>query len=247
MKFEFNINTFITFFVGIIFGAIFLVLIYLLIALNSIRSKKKNIEKINTSITEDDINKIIKDKQKEFLIYRKSNPIYYSLKTVVIDLVNEIAKIYYPKSKHPIGELSIDELIILDRYIVSKLEELLSKRGLSILKNIRISTLLNIADANYKFQNNKAVKYSKKLHAPKIVKTIQMGLNIINPFYWFKKLVVSPSMNLLIKKIFLLIITIIGEETYAVYSKKLFITEDEEIKLLNEIEEEENKNEVTIK
>ncbi len=237
---KFDLFTFLTFFTGFIFGIVFLTLFYVLICLISLNKKEKMIKKSNEEVSEEKISEIIKNTQKDFLKQRKSSTTFLALKESVINLVNNIAKEYYPNSNHPIGELSIEELIILDRYIVNKIEEILSSKGLRLLKNIRITTILNIVDANNKIQTNKVVKLSKKMHFPKIVKGINMALNIINPFYWFKRLVISPSLNFLIKKILLLTISIVGEEVYKVYSKKIFITDEEEVeKLLTSLENEE--------
>ncbi len=246
MKITFNLSTFIAFFLGFIIGIIFLVLCYVIYALILLKKKKNNIDKVNKSINEETIKNIIKIKQNQFLLLRKTNPIFQSLKDTVLELINEIAKIYYPKSKHPIAELSINEIMLLDKYLLDKINELLSKKGFKILKNIKISTILTIADMNTNFQKNKVIKYSKKLHLPAIVKTINLGFNVLNPFYWFKKLVISPSINLIIKKMFLIIISIVGEETYQIYSKKLFITDEEELKLLDDSLEDIEKDKISV-
>lgn len=233
---HFDFFVFVTFLIGFIFGAIFLVLFYLLFSLISLNKSKKNIEHFDNEEKEKEINLIIKTKQADFLNLRENGTsTATALRTSCLELINQIAHEFYPNSKHPVAELTIDELILLDKYIILKIEGILNKKGLKILRKLRISTILKIADANTKIQNNKAIKMSKKLHIPKIAKVVNLVLNAINPFYWFKKLVLSPSLNFLIKKILLLTISTIGQETYQVYSKKLFIDDEEEAK---EIEQE---------
>ena len=59
---------------------------------------------------------------------------------------------------------------------------------------------------------------------------------------WFKKLVVDPSINAITKKIVLVIIDVIGQETYHIYSKQAFLEplDDQELQaLLNKLEVEE--------
>lgn len=228
-----DFSNFIAFFTGFFLGAVFLVLIYLLISLITLNKKEKTINKIPEEEQEKIINELISKKQTEFLNLKKSEPIFFALKTSIIDLVNEIAGVFYPNEKYPLAELSMNELILLDKYIINKIESILSKKSLKVLKKIRLSTILKLIDANEKVQNNKAIKASKKLHIPKIYKYLNLFINAINPFYWFKRLIVSPSLSLLIKKIFLMVISITGKETYNVYSKKVFISEDEEYELLD--------------
>jgi hypothetical protein len=49
-----------------------------------------------------------------------------------------------------------------------------------------------------------------------------MALNYANPIYWFRKLAMKPTSDLVTKEICNMIISIVGEETNKVYSKKLF-------------------------
>ena len=237
-EFKFNLSLFLAFFTGVIVGIILTFLIYTIICLLSLRKKEKRIENYNNSVTEEEINQIIKNRQKEFLILRKKETTYQALKETIILLVNEIATKYSIDSKHPIAELTLEELILLDKYILGKIEGLLSRKGLSLLKKLKLSTILNIIDTNTKIKNNKAIKASKKMHLSSIAKGSITLLNLLNPFHWFKKLLVSPTLNFLIKKVFLLSISIIGEETYNVYSKKVFVSEEDTSKLIEELEKE---------
>ena len=47
-------------------------------------------------------------------------------------------------------------------------------------------------------------------------------INIINPVYWVQKLMIESTMSIATKRISLLIIDVIGEETTKVYSKSVF-------------------------
>lgn len=238
---KFNFSLFLAFFIGFVTGIIFLFLIYVIVCLISLKTAKKK-KKINDSILEEELILLIENKQKEFLILKKQEPTSLALKETIISLINGIAKKYYPTSKHPTAELTLEEIINLDRYIASKIEEILSRRGLRLLNRLKVATILDIMDTNAKIQNSKAIKASKKMHLGKIVKGINNTLHVLNPFHWFKRLVVSPSLNYLSKKIFLLVISIVGEETNYVYSKNLFLNENENIEeILKEIEQEDKK------
>ena len=48
-------------------------------------------------------------------------------------------------------------------------------------------------------------------------------INLINPLWWAKKLVIDGTFNILINKLCLVLIAIVGEETYKIYSKKVFL------------------------
>ena len=154
----------------------------------------------------------------------------------------EIASKFYPKSKKPLMELSLNELILLDQYIVKKLDDLLSKKGISLFKNLKLSTIMNLVDKKTTIDNTALVRNAKKFKFKEIYGLALTLINIINPYFWFKKIVINPSINLLLNKVFLVCYSIIGEETYNVYSKQAFVEEDSKLKeLLNTIDKQTEK------
>ena len=102
-----------------------------------------------------------------------------------------------------------------------------------------IEKLKNLSNDDGKYKIKSTLNSAKKV------------INLINPFWWAKKLVVNVSMNIVINKLALVIISIVGEEVYKVYSKKVFleesninsISEDEIKEIENELEEGEDLNE----
>ena len=60
------------------------------------------------------------------------------------------------------------------------------------------------------------------------MKEIWKVLNFVNPVYWGKKAVTHFSTTVLINRIVLVIIDIVGNETSKVYSKSVFVRDDDE-------------------
>ncbi|MDV3164782.1 MAG: hypothetical protein Q8823_00695, partial [Candidatus Phytoplasma australasiaticum] len=76
----------------------------------------------------------------------------------------------------------------------------------------------------------------------KLMNFLSTSVNIINPFYWAKKLFLQRLYHILLDKIGLAIILISGEEVYKVYSKKIFVP-DQDLKLyLQNLKQELDKN-----
>lgn len=70
------------------------------------------------------------------------------------------------------------------------------------------------------------------------------AVKIINPIHWFKKLVVNSTISFATRKISLIIIDIVADESNKTYSKKIFdkeksIREMEIEQILEELEKEE--------
>lgn len=246
-KLEINISTIIAFVSGIIVGMILLFLIYVLSCLKSIRKKRIIISKEINNIKEEDIKNLIDNAKSQFKIKCKENHTvtFENLRQIVLSLINQVAFRFYPNSKTPLAELTIDELILLDRYMTNKIDDLLSKRGLRLIKKFKISTFLRIINTKNKVENTKVVKSMKEKKIDKVLSTLWSIGHILNPVTWIKKIIVNPTINMLVKKVCLVVISIAGEETYQIYSKKAFLNEDEEKEELLALIEEDTKEKQT--
>ncbi len=248
---SFDLDNLWSFLIGIFFGMSFLALIYLCMILASInkRFKKRNPK---NAPNKDEIIYLIdeaKEKFKDKELRQKQSNIPY-LSHICKDLVNDIAEQFYPNSKYPIYELSIDEVLELLKYISDRLNEILDKKGIRVIKKITIAKIIEISDVKKNIDESKLVKLSSKYKVKQIFKAAMGAINIVNPVYWTKKIIISTATNIVLKKICLIAISIVGEETYKIYSKKVFDVEenidsgiskieetlDEELKKLNDEE-----------
>ncbi len=221
---------------GIVIGIILCFLIYFILLL--INFKKVNND---TIIKNNDNQDNIKDELVNSLIqatkdqYKEESESFNMMQKVAFmknlswQLIQDIAKTYYPDSKYPLYELSIDELIKLNGYITERIDTLFQKRILKMTRNIKISQILRMMDAKKKVEDSKIVKGAKKAHVAGIGKTALNIINLINPVHWMKKIMIGMSLNIGISKIASIIFEIVGQETAKVYSKNVFIEDDEKI------------------
>ena len=59
---------------------------------------------------------------------------------------------------------------------------------------------MNLVDKKTAIDNNKAVKSIKKYKLKKVYDVFLFSLNLINPYFWFKKIIVNPAINILLNK-----------------------------------------------
>ena len=85
---------------------------------------------------------------------------------------------------------------------------------------------MRLVDTKTAVDKNTVVKTVKRYRLKEIVGIFTAALNLINPYFWFKRLIINPSINILLSKICLICFSIIGQETYNVYSKQAFVEED---------------------
>src|SRR5690606_25802895 len=100
------------------------------------------------------------------------------------------------------------------------------------------SQILRLIDLKKRIEENKLVKLANKTKAPKIYKSVMAVLNIFNPGYWVRKMMISTTIDMTTNKIALIVLDVVGDETNKVYSKNqsIFSTEDDITKQIEEME-----------
>ena len=238
VQIDLNLGSFITFGLGVFFGLVVFTLLYFITSFNVLNKKNETaIQELNKT-TEKDINDIIDKYVESFedeCNRRDSVPIEY-FKESLLEMIIEVASVFYPNSKRPLTELSIDELITLNRYILNKLEELLSYPVVNLLRKLKLSLVFDILEKTNTIVESKPVQTAKELRLADIGGAILNVLNVLNPFLWFKKLVVEPGVNHLLRKAFKIIYIYLGQETYKIYSKKAMEEYEDHKKLLTNFE-----------
>lgn len=213
-----------TFALGMLTGFVLLGLFIALLLILSRKSKERTRLSKSESIGDEVIRNMIEGKQKELASTVKfaDNAYFRVAFDLSFDLMQEIAKHYYPESKYPIYELSVQEILNLNVYITQRLQSIVDKKLVRLFKNARISTVVDILNKKKALDNSKLMKATRSLKINKFLSYGSMALNYANPIYWFRKLAMKPTTDLVTKEICNMIISIVGEETNKVYSKKLF-------------------------
>ncbi|MDE5715081.1 MAG: hypothetical protein K2I42_03010 [Anaeroplasmataceae bacterium] len=223
--FKIEFSTIISFLVGVLMGFIILLLVYALAVVSSMKTKnfftKTDSDDLTTTEVKDMVARTQKSyKDKDLRGELSRVPHCYKL---CKDLAYGIAVRYYPKSKYPFLELSINELTLLTGYITSRVNEILNHRGIRMLRKLKVSTIVNLSNRKKEIEESKAFQATKTISQN--LSKAKYVLNLINPITWGRKFIVDRILNIVIDQICLAVISIVGEETYKIYSKKVFNTD----------------------
>jgi len=250
MPFEISFGGFINFFFGIFTGMILFAVLIVFFTMRGKRIDVNVIKKPNVDVNEDEVKDMIIFMQKRFKAERKVTDENIGKLTFLLsyELVEEIAKYFFPESRHPMLELSVNELIALNHYITDRIDELLEKPILKNTKNVRVIRVMQMFEKKRAIEESKIAKAAKKMRVGKVIKYGGAVLNAVNPVYWFRKLVINTSVDAMTRKVCVVIIGIVGEETTKIYSKKVFenpleleLVEKDMIALLEGEDDEEDK------
>ena len=232
---------------GIVVGFVICSSIYSILLFKSINNQEEKI-KANAFIASDElVQEIVENIKKSYVEDTEGLMVRERFEVLGSKLyleINQIATLYYPTSKYPLYELTIEEMILFLHYLSNRIDEVFDHPILKPFKKISVSKIFEIIDTKKRIDENKIVKATKKAHVGKIKSFLIDAVKIINPIHWFKKLVVNSTISFATRKISLIIIDIVADESNKTYSKKIFdkeksIREMEIEQILEELEKEE--------
>lgn len=214
-----SLSSILSMIIGIVFGIVIIFLIYTLNVLKAI-----NIDE--AVLTNEDENQILINKKLNYELKGFKKNRNSSIGECMSDMIkrNEemtsfITKTLYPQSLNPKLEITVKEAIELSRHISKRVDDLLEKKPLRILKKLKISQIIKITLIKKTIDNNIIIRFNKKHKISKTFGVIKGILNFINPVYWIRKILMNTVIIFIVRKICLKIISVVAVETYNVYSK----------------------------
>lgn len=201
MDLNINLTTLFALFIGIILGAIILFIYYFINVL--ICKKKSDMEKSKFTIEtinslEVQVRELALQSKYNFKEQTKNNndkllSLYF---TNAFDLIQKIASLFYKDSKRPLGELTVREVLCLDKLIINDIESLLPSFVNKAIYSMKLTKL------------TKKKKEKKKNVFNKITNVLSKPINIV----------IKKATNNILTMSF----GFISQETFKIYSGKAF-------------------------
>ena len=233
---DFDFASLIAFLVGIFAGFALLFLIYAILVVSSLKKKKYINSHPEIIVTDDEVKEIVTNARKIYSdkkLKGAKSSISHCME-ICGSLANDIARKFFPDSKRPLAELTVDEMLELSKYIPNRINDIIDRPALRLVKKIKLSTILALGDTKKAIDDSSLMKLTKKYKVMKIFNAIKGVLNIFNPLYWARRAFLNTAVDLAINKLCLSIIGIVGEEVYKIYSKRVF---EEERQIDTQVEE----------
>ena len=221
---EIDLSSLIAFLIGIFVGCALLAIVYSILVISSLKSEKYIAKSKVIEVTDDEIKEIVENARKAFndKNLRGAQSSINHCFSVCANLATDIARKFFPKSKRPLAELTIDEILELFIYISNRVNMIVDRPALRLLKKLKLSTLLALGDAKKVIDDSSLMKLTKKYKLKKLFDTVMGVLNIFNPVYWARRLFINTAVEVALNRLCISIIGIVGEETYKIYSKRVF-------------------------
>lgn len=216
----FDLATLISFAIGLVFGMVLFTLLYTVFFVRGLRIKP--LLNAQNPMEETELKEALKVSTERMLEAQSGDGFFDAFVHAAKELTETIATYYYPTSKYPMMELSVDELLQLDDYIHDRIAQTLNKGLFKNVKHVRVTKFMELVDFKKKLDNQKWMKLVNDKRTRKGIEATLGVINAFNPIYWFRKLVIKTSISTLNRQIAKTMLAVVAEETSRVYSKSVF-------------------------
>jgi hypothetical protein len=144
-----------------------------------------------------------------------------SLKNVMglaLELVQQIAAVYYPDDERPELHASLSELVSLQNRISIRLQALLETLPLKTVKDVDLETILYCHNVYKKFTRHPTYLFMKRHHLDKVARYAFILKNIASPWYWGYRAAYYGGKEMISRFFLGRMSTIVGVEAIRLYS-----------------------------
>lgn len=148
----------------------------------------------------------------------------FSFKVVndlALELVQEIARVYYPEEERPELRASLRDLAGLYNRVGARLQALLETRAIRPFQDVELQTVLRYHDFYRTVKNHWGYQFIKRHHLDKAARWGWAAINYANPWYWGRKAAFEGSKELAARLALAGIVDIVGEEAVFLYSRRV--------------------------
>jgi hypothetical protein len=139
-----------------------------------------------------------------------------AISDLCVELIREIARIYYPNEEHPELKASLADLVALYQRVGERLSAWLETFPMRTVKDVEIRTVLHYHEKYQSFKNHPVTRFVERHRLHKLAKWSWAVVNYNSPFYWSRQAAYEASRRLLLAKV----ADLVGEEAIRLYGRR---------------------------
>jgi hypothetical protein len=148
----------------------------------------------------------------------------FSFKVVndlALELIQEIARVYYPGEERPEFKASLKDLVALYNRVGARLDGLLNTKALRPFREVEVQTVLRYHEVYQSVKNHWGYQFIKRHHLDKVASWGWAVLNYANPWYWGRRAAFEGSKEAMARLALAKIADIVGEEAILLYGRRV--------------------------
>lgn len=138
---------------------------------------------------------------------------------ISFEVVRKIASVYYPDEDEPQYKATVDGLLDLNERVIRRLKDLFDKPIIKKFRGVDVATILSVKKGYEAVRKHPITEFV--MSKPALRKLWQAGwsaANLLNPWYWGRKMVIEVGLETGKRYFITGLVTIVGEEAVMLYS-----------------------------
>jgi hypothetical protein len=146
---------------------------------------------------------------------------FKAINDMAMELIKEIAGVYYPEEDRPELKASLADLLALHNRVGSRLAAWLETRPIRPFKDVELATVVRYHEMYQSVKNHWGFEFIKRHHLDKLASWGWTAFNYANPWHWGRKAAYHGGKEVAARLLMARIVDLVGEEAVRIYGRRL--------------------------
>lgn len=147
---------------------------------------------------------------------------FKAINEMSLEVVQEIARVYYPDEERPELKASLADLVALYNRVGERLASWLETFPIRAVKDVEIQSVLRYHELYQNLRNHPTYRFIKRHHLDKVVRWGWTAYNYANPWYWGRKAAYEGGKEMVSRLVLAQVADFVGEEAMRLYGRRQF-------------------------
>jgi hypothetical protein len=137
-----------------------------------------------------------------------------------VELIKEIARVYYPGEDRPELKASLADLVALHNRVGTRLAAWLETMPMRPFKDVELATVLRYHEMYLNLKRHWGFAFIKKHHLDQIARWGWSAFNYANPWHWGRKAAYHGGKEVAARLLMARVADLVGEEAVRIYGRR---------------------------
>lgn len=145
---------------------------------------------------------------------------FKAINDMSIDLIREIARVYYPDDDRPELKASLADLVALHNRVGTRLAAWLETMPIRPFKDVELGTVLRYHEMYQNIKGHWGVAFIKRHRLDQVVRWGWTAVNYANPWHWGRKAAYHGGKEVAARLLMARVTVLVGEEAVRIYGRR---------------------------
>jgi hypothetical protein len=145
---------------------------------------------------------------------------FKAINDMSMDLIKEIARVYYPEEDRPELKASLSDLVALHNRVGSRLAAWLEAVPMRPFKDVELATVVHYHEMYQNVKSHWGFAFIKRYHLDQVARWGWTAFNYANPWHWGRKAAYHGGKEVAARLLMARVADLVGEEAVRIYGRR---------------------------